>query len=73
MIEVVICSAVRTPIGNFMGQLSSFSAVELGAMVINEAINRAGIRKQDLDEVIMGNVLPCGLGGYGNVKLTHLE
>ena len=62
MNEVVICSAVRTPIGNFMGQLSGFSAVELGAMAINEAIKRAGINKPDLDEVIMGNVLPCGLG-----------
>lgn len=62
MNEVVICSAVRTPIGNFLGQLSSFSAVELGAMVIDEAVKRAGISKQDLDEVIMGNVLPCGLG-----------
>ena len=62
MKEVVICSAVRTPIGSFLGQLSSFSALDLGALVINEAINRAGISKQDLDEVIMGNVLPCGLG-----------
>lgn len=62
MNEVVICSATRTPIGNFLGELSGFSAVELGAMVINEAIKRAGIGKQDLDEVIMGNVLPCGLG-----------
>jgi len=62
MKEVVICSAVRTPIGSFLGQLSGFSAPDLGALVINEAINRAGISKQDLDEVIMGNVLPCGLG-----------
>jgi len=62
MNEVVICSATRTPIGNFLGELSGFSAVELGAMVINEAIKRAGIGKRDLDEVIMGNVLPCGLG-----------
>ena len=62
MKEVVICSAVRTPIGSFLGQLSSFSALDLGALVINEAINRAGISKQELDEVIMGNVLPCGLG-----------
>lgn len=62
MNEVVICSAVRTPIGNFMGQLSGFSAVELGAMVINGAISQAGISKQELDEIIMGNVLPCGLG-----------
>ena len=62
MSEVVISSATRTPIGNFQGQLSGFSAVELGAMAINEAINRAGISKQELDEVIMGNVLPGGLG-----------
>jgi acetyl-CoA C-acetyltransferase len=62
MNDVVISSAVRTPIGNFLGGLSSFSAVELGGMVINEATRRAGIKKEDLDEVIMGNVLPCGLG-----------
>ena len=62
MEKVVICSAVRTPIGNFQGKLSGFSATELGGLVINEAINRAGVNKHDLDEVIMGNVLPCGLG-----------
>ncbi len=62
MNEAVICSAVRTPIGNFLGKLSGFTAVELGAMAINEAIRRAGISKDSLDEVIMGNVLPCGLG-----------
>jgi len=62
MEEVVIVSAVRTPIGNFLGGLSSFSATQLGAMVINEAIRRAGIDKGVVDEVIMGNVLPCGLG-----------
>jgi acetyl-CoA C-acetyltransferase len=62
MRDVVICSAVRTPIGNFFGALSSFSATELGAIVIEEAIQRAGIRKEDVEGVIMGNVLPCGLG-----------
>jgi len=62
MEEVVIVSAVRTPVGNFLGGLSSFSATQLGAMVINEAIRRAGIDKGVVDEVIMGNVLPCGLG-----------
>lgn len=62
MKEVVICSAVRTPIGNFLGGLSSFSATELGGIVIEEAIKRAGIRKEDVDGVIMGNVLPFGLG-----------
>ncbi len=62
MEEAVIVSAVRTPIGNFLGGLSSFCATELGAMVIEEAVKRAGIEKKDVDEVIMGNVLPCGLG-----------
>ena len=62
MEEVVIVSAVRTPIGNFLGGLSSFTATQLGAMVITEAVKRAGIEKSDVDEVIMGNVLPCGLG-----------
>jgi acetyl-CoA C-acetyltransferase len=60
--EVMITSAVRTPIGNFLGALSSFSATELGGKVIEEAIKRSGIRKEDVDEVIMGNVLPFGLG-----------
>lgn len=60
--EVIITSAVRTPIGNFLGALSSFSATELGGKVIEEAIKRSQIRKEDVDEVIMGNVLPFGLG-----------
>lgn len=62
MEEVVIVSAVRTAQGNFQGALKNFSATELGALVISEAIKRAGIKKEDVDEVIMGNVLPCGLG-----------
>jgi len=62
MEEVVIVSAVRTALGNFQGALKGLSATELGALVINEAITRAGIRKEDVDEVLMGNVLPCGLG-----------
>lgn len=62
MEEVVIVSAVRTALGNFHGSLKNFSATELGALVINEAIKRAGIQKEDVDEVIMGNVLPFGLG-----------
>ncbi len=60
--EVVIVSAVRTAIGNFQGGLSSFTAVELGALSIEEAIRRAGIEKERVDEVIMGNVVPTGLG-----------
>ncbi len=62
MKEVVITSAVRLPIGNFLGALSPFSATELGGWVIEGAVKRSGIRKEDVDEVIMGNVLPFGLG-----------
>lgn len=62
MKEVVITSAVRTAIGNFLGALSSFSATELGGKVIEEAIKRSKIQKEEVDEVIMGNVLPYGLG-----------
>ena len=62
MREVVITSAVRTAIGNFLGALTPFSATELGGKVIEEAVNRSKIQKKDVDEVIMGNVLPFGLG-----------
>ncbi len=62
MREVVITSAVRTPIGNFLGTLSSFSATDLGGWVIEEAVKKSRIRKEAVDEVIMGNVLPFGLG-----------
>jgi acetyl-CoA C-acetyltransferase len=62
MRDVVIASACRTPIGDFLGALSSIPATDLGAMVIIEAIRRAGITNEDVDEVIMGNVLPHGLG-----------
>ncbi len=62
MEEVYIVSAVRTPIGSFNGMLSGFTATELGSLVIGEAIKRAGIAKEQVDEVIMGNVLPGGLG-----------
>lgn len=60
--KVVIVSAVRTAIGNFNGSLKDISAVELGAKVIAEALNRAGIGGNQVDEVIMGNVLQSGLG-----------
>jgi acetyl-CoA C-acetyltransferase len=60
--EVVIVSAVRTPIGSFAGTLAGFSAVDLGALVIREAVLRAGIESTQVDEVIMGNVLQAGLG-----------
>ncbi|MHB8074664.1 acetyl-CoA C-acetyltransferase [Desulfosporosinus fructosivorans] len=62
MNEVVIVSAVRTPVGSFNGALANISAVELGAIVIKEVINRAGITLGQVDEVIMGNVLSSALG-----------
>ena len=62
MREAVIVSAVRTPLGNFNGALSGMSAVQLGAIAIEAAVKRAGIAKTDVNEVIMGQVLPCGSG-----------
>jgi acetyl-CoA C-acetyltransferase len=62
MKEVVIVSAARTAIGGFQGTLSNTSATSLGGFAIMEAIRRAGISPDDVEEVIMGNVLPCGLG-----------
>jgi acetyl-CoA C-acetyltransferase len=60
--EVVIVSAQRTPIGAFLGALSPLSAVQLGTAAIKAAISAAGIQAADPDEVIMGCVLPAGLG-----------
>ncbi|HDS16164.1 MAG TPA: acetyl-CoA C-acetyltransferase [Proteobacteria bacterium] len=60
--DVVIVAPLRTAIGNFQGALSSLTATELGALVINGAIERAGLDKNLVDEVIMGNVVPIGLG-----------
>lgn len=62
MRQVVIASAVRTPVGSFNGAFKDIPAVELGALVLQEAINRAGISSDLVDEVIMGNVLTAGLG-----------
>jgi acetyl-CoA C-acetyltransferase len=62
MREVVIASAVRTPIGKFGGSLKDVSARKLGAIVIKEALNRAGVDPAAVDEVIMGCVLQGGLG-----------
>lgn len=62
MRQAVIVSALRTPIGDFNGILKSVSAVELGGIVISEVVKKTGLQKQMVDEVIMGNVLPCGLG-----------
>jgi acetyl-CoA C-acetyltransferase len=60
--EVVIASACRTPIGRFQGTLSPFTAPALGALAIAEALRRAGVAPEDVDEVILGNVLTAGIG-----------
>lgn len=62
MREVIIASAVRTPIGTFGGALSKFSAVDLGVIAAKEAIKRAGIEAEQVNEVFIGNVLGAGLG-----------
>lgn len=61
MSDIVIVSGARTPMGGFQGSLSSVAATELGAIAIHEAIARAGIEPQAVQEVIMGCVLPAGL------------
>ena len=60
--EVVIVSAVRSAIGSFLGSLKDVPATDLGATVIKEALKRAGVAPESVDEVIMGNVLQAGLG-----------
>lgn len=62
MREAVIVSAVRTPIGSFGGSLKDVSAVKLGAIAAREAIKRANVKPEIIDEVIFGNVLQAGLG-----------
>jgi acetyl-CoA C-acetyltransferase len=60
--EVVIASATRTPIGCFQGAFSGLSAADLGAVVVREAVKRAGARPEHVERVIMGNVLSAGMG-----------
>ena len=62
MREVVIAGACRTPIGTFGGGLKTLSAVTLGGLVVADALKRAGVQPDAVDEVIMGNVLQAGLG-----------
>lgn len=62
MKEVYIVSAVRTPIGSFGGALKDFSATRLGAVAIKEAVKRAGIKPEDVQDVLMGCVMQAGLG-----------
>ena len=72
MQEVFILSGVRTPMGRLLGTLSSFSATDLGGIVIKEAINRAGISPSDVNEVIMGCVLQAGLG-QGPARIAAIK
>jgi acetyl-CoA C-acetyltransferase len=60
--EAVIISATRTPVGKFLGALKGFKATDLGAIVVREAVKRAGVAAADVDEVIMGCVIQAGLG-----------
>lgn len=62
MSEVVIAGAVRTPVGSFGGAFADTPATQLGSVVIAEALKRAGVKPEDVDEIIMGNVLTAGLG-----------
>src|SRR3954464_14770552 len=59
---IVILSYARTPMGSFQGALSGVSATELGATAVKAAVERAGLKGEDIDKVFMGNVLPAGLG-----------
>ena len=61
MTDIVIVNGARTAMGGFQGALSSVTAPELGAITIKEAIARAGLQPTDVEEVIMGCVLPAGL------------
>jgi acetyl-CoA C-acetyltransferase len=60
--DVFIVGAARTPIGNFLGTLKNFKATDLGGLAIKEAVKRAGLTGDDVDEVIMGNVVSAGIG-----------
>jgi acetyl-CoA C-acetyltransferase len=62
MKKAVIVSACRTPVGKFLGSLKGFQATDLGALSVREAVRRADLRPEQVDEVIMGNVLSAGLG-----------
>src|SRR5437764_7512459 len=60
--QPVIIGAVRTPVGKFLGALKGFKATELGAIVGREAVKRAGVKQEDVDEVMMGCVIQAGVG-----------
>lgn len=62
--DVVIVSATRTPIGSFQSSLSGLSATQLGGIAVESAIKQAGIPKEVVDEVVLGNVVSAGLGTH---------
>ena len=62
MSEAYIISGARTPIGSFLGSFKSLSATDLGAVAVSEAMSRAGVTPDQVDEVIMGNVISAGVG-----------
>lgn len=64
--DVVIVSATRTPIGSFQSSLSALSATQLGGIAVESAVQQAGIAKENVDEVIIGNVVSAGLGKKSN-------
>jgi len=66
MNEVVLAGAVRTPIGTFGGAFAETAATELGAVAVREALQRAGVEPDQVDEVILGNVLSAGLAAGGD-------
>lgn len=66
--EVVILSAIRTPMGGFLGELKPFSATELGSFAIQEAVKQAGIESDQIDQVLMGCVLTAVKGKHLHVK-----
>ena len=74
MSDIVIVSAARTPVGSFLGALSSLPAHELGAVAIKAALERAGVKPEEVDEVIMGQVLQAGAGlqHLAHDDLVHL-
>jgi acetyl-CoA C-acetyltransferase len=62
MKNVVVLSAARTPVGSFLGKLSSLPAPALGSTAIRSALERAGVAPADVEQVILGNVLQAGIG-----------
>ena len=70
--DVVITSALRTPIGTYKGSLKDLSADRLGALVIKEAIHKSNLKSEQIDEVIMGHVLTSGLGQIQQDKLLFM-